>query len=143
MTKTNLKTKTNDTGIPASAPEAKGGDPVASAAKGRTRRGGKLKPDQAGADLTQNSLDQDAETPAEGATGSEAATAPAGSKLNRLVALLGTPTGATLPELVAATGWQVHSVRGAMAGALRKKGHSVISEKSDGGLRRYRIGVSS
>ena len=46
---------------------------------------------------------------------------------------------ATLPELQSATGWQIHSVRGAMAGALRKKGYSITSEKPEGGLRRYRI----
>jgi hypothetical protein len=78
-------------------------------------------------------------------SGAEAdpATAAALSKLDRLVALLRTPGGATLPELQAATGWQVHSVRGAMAGALRKKGYSVTSEKSEGGLRRYRIAEAS
>ena len=65
------------------------------------------------------------------------------SKLDRLVALLRAPEGATLPELASATGWQVHSVRGAMAGALRKKGHCVISEKAAGGLRRYRIEEAS
>ena len=71
------------------------------------------------------------------------AAAPAPSKLDQLVALLRTPGGATLPELQSATGWQVHSVRGAMAGALRKKGYSVVSEKPEGGLRRYRIGKAS
>lgn len=67
------------------------------------------------------------------------ATAAAPSKLDQLVTLLRMSGGATLPELQAATGWQVHSVRGAMAGALRKKGYSVTSEKPEGGLRRYRI----
>lgn len=74
-------------------------------------------------------------------SGAEAdpAAAAAPPKLDRLVTLLRAPGGASLPELQAATGWQVHSVRGAMAGALRKKGYSVISEKPEGGLRRYRI----
>lgn len=74
-------------------------------------------------------------------SGAEAdpAIAAAPSKLDRLVTLLRAPGGATLPELQSATGWQVHSVRGAMAGALLKKGYSVISEKPEGGLRRYRI----
>lgn len=71
------------------------------------------------------------------------ATAAAPSKLDRLVTLLRAPGGATLPELQAATGWQVHSVRGAMAGALRKKGYSITSEKPEGGLRRYRIAEAS
>lgn len=67
------------------------------------------------------------------------ARARAPSKLDRLVALLRAPGGATLPELQSETGWQVHSVRGAMAGTLRKKGYSITSEKPEGGLRRYRI----
>jgi hypothetical protein len=46
--------------------------------------------------------------------------------------------GATLDEMVAATGWQKHSVRGFMAGALKKKGLIVASEKTDQG-RSYRI----
>lgn len=71
------------------------------------------------------------------------ATAAAPPKLDRLVTLLRAPGGATLPELQAATGWQVHSVRGAMAGGLRKKGHSITSEKPEGGLRRYRIAEAS
>jgi Protein of unknown function (DUF3489) len=71
------------------------------------------------------------------------ATAAAPSKLDQLVALLRTPSGVTLSDLQAATGWQVHSVRGAMAGALRKKGYSVTSEKPEGGLRRYRIAEAS
>lgn len=70
-------------------------------------------------------------------------TAPAPSKLDQLVALLRTLGGATLPELQSATGWQVHSVRGAMAGALRKKGYSITSKKPEGGLRRYRIEEAS
>jgi hypothetical protein len=39
-----------------------------------------------------------------------------------------------------ATGWQVHTVRGAMAGALKKKlGLEIISEKQPGSDRIYRI----
>ena len=60
------------------------------------------------------------------------------SKLELLLALLRQSGGATLADLSAATGWQVHSVRGAMAGALRKKGHVVLSEKT-GDVRRYRV----
>jgi hypothetical protein len=67
----------------------------------------------------------------------------AGSTLDRLLSLLRLPDGATITELAAATSWQVNSVRGALAGALRKKGHTVVSEKKDGGERRYRIGHAS
>ena len=57
---------------------------------------------------------------------------PAPGKLDRLTTLLGDPAGATIAAMMAATGWQAHSVRGAMAGALRKRGLVVTSVKSDG-----------
>ena len=60
------------------------------------------------------------------------------SKLDTLVALLRQPAGATIEELAAATAWQKHSVRGALAGTLKKKGHSISSEVADD-VRRYRI----
>ena len=60
------------------------------------------------------------------------------SKIDLLIARLQRPTGSSIAELAKATGWQAHSVRGAMAGALRKKGHNVTSDKVDG-VRRYRL----
>lgn len=60
-------------------------------------------------------------------------------KLGALVALLLQPDGATLQAMQDATGWQAHSVRGAIAGSLKKKlGFTVTSEKTDVG-RIYRI----
>lgn len=60
-------------------------------------------------------------------------------KLGILVALLRRNGGATLAEMTAATGWQTHSVRGAIAGELKKKrGIAVLSEKGDHS-RVYRI----
>jgi hypothetical protein len=48
--------------------------------------------------------------------------------------------GATIDELMNASGWQAHSVRGFLSGTIRKKlGLTVISEKADDGIRRYRI----
>lgn len=58
------------------------------------------------------------------------------SRLDQIEALLHTPTGASLAEIMAATGWQQHSVRGAIAGALKKRGLIITSEKT-GGTRRY------
>ena len=46
--------------------------------------------------------------------------------------------GSSIEDLAKVTGWQTHSIRGAMAGALRKKGHGVTSDKVDG-VRRYRL----
>ena len=48
--------------------------------------------------------------------------------------------GASIAELAEATGWQPHSVRGAMSGALKRKGLTITSEVTDG-VRRYRIGA--
>jgi len=64
------------------------------------------------------------------------------SKIDLLISRLKRPSGATLADLAKATGWQPHSVRGAMAGALRKKGFMVTSEKIDG-VRRYRLEANS
>ena len=59
-------------------------------------------------------------------------------KLDAMVAALKAEAGATIAQLMAATGWQQHSVRGAMAGALKKRGHAITSAKADG-VRVYRI----
>lgn len=59
------------------------------------------------------------------------------SKLDQVEQLLLTPSGTTIAETMAATGWQQHSVRGAMAGALKKRGLIITTEKTDG-VRRYR-----
>ncbi len=58
---------------------------------------------------------------------------PVTSKLDQLTALLSRKEGATLADLTAATAWQAHSVRGAIAGALKKKrGLTIVSQKMDG-----------
>jgi hypothetical protein len=57
-----------------------------------------------------------------------------------MIELLKRPDGATLNQLVEVTGWQAHTVRGAMAGALKKKlGLNIASDKTDGQERKYRI----
>jgi hypothetical protein len=64
-----------------------------------------------------------------------------GTKQSLMIELLRRPGGATLAEIVAATGWQAHTVRGAMAGALKKKlGLTITSEKDKTQGRIYRIG---
>ncbi len=63
----------------------------------------------------------------------------AGSKLAMLIELLSRDEGATVPEMVAATGWQAHTVRGVMSGAsTRKFGSRIMSEKVEGRGRIYR-----
>ena len=71
---------------------------------------------------------------------SAAARTKAPTKLEQIVILLSRTAGASLADLVAATGWQAHSVRGALAGSLKRKGHAIVSEKVDG-EHRYRIGA--
>ena len=62
-----------------------------------------------------------------------------GTKHARIIAMLRTPAGATIASLVTATEWQQHSVRGFLAGIVRKKlGLNLVSEKTDKG-RVYRI----
>jgi hypothetical protein len=68
----------------------------------------------------------------------EAAAAPAPKvpkgKVGRLLELLRRPTGASIAEMMAATDWQAHSVRGALSGAIGKQlGVKVASEKTDVG----------
>ncbi len=64
------------------------------------------------------------------------------SKLDLLEAMLLRASGASIAEIMLATGWQQHSVRGAMAGALKKRGLAIASEKIDG-MRRYRASKPS
>ena len=72
--------------------------------------------------------------------GNEASSAREGSKKAEILALLRRVGGATLPELMAATDWQAHSVRGFLSGTLRKKmGLTVESAKRQDGDRVYSI----
>jgi len=62
------------------------------------------------------------------------------TKQAKLITLLRRPSGATLVDLVKATGWQPHTVRGAISGALKKRlGLKVVSEKAEGKERTYRL----
>ncbi len=62
------------------------------------------------------------------------------SKQARLLDLLGKPEGATLHQLMDATGWQSHSVRGFMSAVLKKKLRlTITSEKANSGERIYRV----
>jgi hypothetical protein len=64
----------------------------------------------------------------------------AGTKQAMLITMLQAPTGATMEEIISATGWQAHSARGAMSGALGKKlGLVVSSAKENERGRVYRI----
>jgi hypothetical protein len=63
-----------------------------------------------------------------------------GSKTNQAIALMKRPGGVTLKQLMDTFGWQAHTVRGFVAGALTKKlGLTVASTKPEGGERTYSI----
>ena len=91
------------------------------------------------ASATETSLaDPTPDAPSERASSTR--TPRAGTKQASLIAMLRAPEGATIEEITAATGWQSHTVRGAIAGALKKKlGLDVTSEKVEGRGRIYRI----
>ena len=62
------------------------------------------------------------------------------SKQSQLIAMLKQPDGATIVEIAKALHWELHTVRGAMSGALKKKlGLNVESEKAGDRGRVYRI----
>jgi len=62
-----------------------------------------------------------------------------GTKHARILAMLRSPAGTTIAAIMTATEWQQHSVRGFLAGVVRKKlGLNLVSEQTDKG-RVYRI----
>ena len=63
-----------------------------------------------------------------------------GTKLAAIIDAMRHPGGATIAQMVAGTGWQAHTVRGAISGMVRKRlGYEVVTEKGADGLRVYRI----
>lgn len=72
-------------------------------------------------------------------TAPKKAAKPKTSKIARLEKMLRQPGGVTIEQIGKSLGWQSHSVRGAIAGSLKKRGLAVTSEKPEGGERIYRI----
>jgi hypothetical protein len=69
----------------------------------------------------------------------QGATSRDGSKTAQVVAMLQRKDGASLVEIMEQMGWQRHTVRGFMAGAMKKAGYAIESFKPPGGERAYRI----
>ena len=106
-----------------------GGDTAAPASKG-PRRSAKGKAKAANARAAKR-----APAKPKGAPGTRI-----GTKQEKLIAMLRRKEGATVAEVVKALDWQPHTVRGAIAGALKKKlGLNISSEKIEGRGRVYRI----
>ena len=65
------------------------------------------------------------------------------TKSAQIIELLARGSGASIHEMMKATGWQAHSVRGFMAGSLKQQGKTVTSSVDNGGERRYQLAVGS
>ncbi|WP_064746385.1 DUF3489 domain-containing protein [Lysobacter antibioticus] len=65
------------------------------------------------------------------------------TKLATVVGMLMRPEGATIAEIMTKTAWQQHSVRGFLAGAVKKKGYTVTNTKEGQGDRVYRIATKA
>ena len=61
------------------------------------------------------------------------------SKGGMILQMIGRPKGATLSEIMTATGWLAHSVRGFISTAGKKHNVKVESERNDAGDRVYRV----
>jgi Protein of unknown function (DUF3489) len=114
------------------------GNPTATAAKPKTTR--KSPPPSLSKPKTQHATAKKAgnKRPASDANLSE--TAHSATKPAQLLNLLKQPNSTTITEMMAATGWQQLSVRGFLAGTIKKKlGLELMSSKAEGDERRYRI----
>jgi hypothetical protein len=69
----------------------------------------------------------------------EASAPRAGSKTAQVIVMLQRKGGARISEIMQTMGWQRHTVRGFMAGAMKKAGYAVESFKPEGGERSYRL----
>jgi hypothetical protein len=143
--KTNMKTANTDTAAtvaeqgahvaPETVPSKKGATRKKGAFKGqKTAKGGKAK---AAAPKKEAKAGKKA---AKSARPKEARAPRAESKGAKILALISRPKGATLAEIVKATDWQAHSVRGFISTAAKKHKLKIESAKTEAGDRVYTIG---
>jgi hypothetical protein len=66
-----------------------------------------------------------------------------GSKQSRVIAMLQSPAGTTIAAMMQATGWQQHSVRGFLAGVVRKRLKLKLGSKKVDGTRVYRLATGN
>ena len=122
---------------PEKAPAKKGASSKKAATKGQKSAKG-AKPKAAEPKKTATSK-KAAKTPKKAAKAKTSAGPREGSKTAQVVAMLQRKNGATLAEIMDKMGWLKHTVRGFMAGAMKKAGYSVESFKPEGGERTYRL----
>ncbi|MGO1003270.1 DUF3489 domain-containing protein [Lysobacter sp. CA196] len=65
------------------------------------------------------------------------------NRVEQVVTMLLRPEGTTIPQVMEVTGWLPHSTRGFFAGALKKKGYTLVSDKSGKEDRVYRIATEA
>ncbi len=110
------------------ATRKKGGPKGQKAAKGaKAKAAGPKKEAKAGKNAANPARNQEASTPR------------AESKGAKILEMIRRPKGATLAEIMKATDWQAHSVRGFISTATRKHQLKIESEKTDAGDRVYKI----
>ena len=114
----------------------------ASSKKGTTQKKGAPKGQKAAKGGKAKASPEKAKTgkkAAKPAPAKEASTPRAESKGAKILELIGRPKGASLAEIVKATDWQKHSIRGFLSTAAKKHGLKIESTKSEAGDRVYQI----
>jgi hypothetical protein len=107
--------------------KAKGSVPVAKAAPAKAKPSKKATPAKPAPKAKKTAKQEESAGPREG------------SKTAQVVAMLQRKNGATLVEIMEKMQWQRHTVRGFMAGAMKKAGYTVESFKPENGERTYRL----
>jgi Protein of unknown function (DUF3489) len=129
--------------VPSDVPRGSGGKPDASAAKPKIKN---AVGSTAANGETNTSKPVVTKPTRDNATKAAAATPakPKITKQEQVLTMLSKVGGTTIDEIMKATGWQQHSVRGFFAGTVRKKlGFELTSEKDDGSERRYAIKIEA
>jgi hypothetical protein len=80
-----------------------------------------------------------AKAPQQGTVDPRGKKAEPGSKQSRVIAMLQSPTGATIAAMMQATGWQQHSVRGFLTGVVRKRLKLKLGSNKVDGTRVYLV----
>ena len=108
----------------------RGASPKKGAPKGqKAAKGGKSKP----------AAKKDSKPGGKATKAGKASTPRAESKGAKILALIGRPKGASLAEIMKATDWQAHSVRGFLSTAAKKHGLKIESTKTDAGDCVYQV----